>query len=212
MTVEEAFRAAVTAVENDDYEAFEAILTQQPDVLDYVDDFGNSLFDEFTALFRTDFDDDVTPGVDERAIGILLDRGANPGLSPNAIGSILSDANKFIGAPEDYPINSGVCLARRDSLVPLVNRMMRSGAKFSQSIQYHERVISTLAYQYAFELCFTPFVCGNADYETVPEDIAERVEISMTLVERHFLIAAMDAGTVNEVCLSHLLSLDEGRF
>ena len=200
----DAFQSAIRAVENRNYEALEAILDSHPEVLNYTANPDCSLYCEFSQLFRAPFDFNAMTGIDVQAIDILLDRDANPALSPMVLSGILAHSNDFDGEVPEFPINSGECTTNRDVLFPLANRLIRSGARLDTIVELPTGDKYSIGFYYVYDLCSRPYIC-SAVYETVSPDIARNIQRAISESERDFIFRLVSGDTHNRECVSSAL-------
>lgn len=200
---QQIFFEALSSIEKSDYESLANLLERNPDIVNYSPN-DCSLLCEATSLFRDPPESDPTPEVDEIAIQILLDKGALPARSPEATFTLLATVNDLFGEIAEFPIESGTCSPRRDSVFPVINSFIETGTELSLSQPTTSDSEFTTAFFYAYQLCPSPFVCG-AEYENVDEKIKNELTNSLKCGERAMLKRRGEESVLSNHCLVNMI-------
>ncbi|MEO0810294.1 MAG: hypothetical protein AAFW82_06600, partial [Pseudomonadota bacterium] len=198
------FDAAIRAIEERNYLLLRDIISRNQGLVDYKPNNNCPLMCEFSQLVRDPLVDEFNSQVDLKAIGILLELGADAQMAPNIVFDLMILANDHFGNEQSFPINSGQCLPNREETIELVGQLIKNGARLDTVVSAPDGKEFTIAFWYTYQLCHRPYVCSSIN-ENVSDAVSLSVRKSITSAEIENIEHLVEGNVLDEACVDQFL-------
>jgi hypothetical protein len=192
---------AIRAVELRDYDTFEKILLENPQIGLNLSDEECPLLCELQAVFQKDDQGDNSPVVDLHAIKIALDHGVRLSTYPSLLSGLLVQLTFHDQIDSKKTDDLAQCYRIRSDLLSMINQLMSTEeVKGSQVLESNGNKISVSEF-YIFQLCQEGIFC-KPELDKVDLNTRNEIRKGITNKSKSSIIEIAASGFLNNTCVS----------